>query len=87
MDSIETEAPVAIGTGYQIAIGFMLGGGNAEGAVRAAAEFDPFTKLGGNYGLQSTAMIAINYINNLEDMQCKLQSPGCCGTRTPTVMI
>ena len=47
MDSIETEAPVAIGTGYQIAMGFMLGGGNAEGAVRAAAEFDPFTKLGG----------------------------------------
>lgn len=47
MDSIETEAPVAIGTGYQIAMGFMLGGGDAEGAVRAAAEFDPFTKMGG----------------------------------------
>jgi hypothetical protein len=51
MDGLETEAPVAIGTGFQIALGYMLGGGNAEGAVNAAAEFDPFTKMGGGMTL------------------------------------
>lgn len=47
MDALQVEAPVAIGTGFQIALGCMLGGGTAIQAVRAAAEFDPFTKLGG----------------------------------------
>ena len=47
MDELTVEWPVAIGTGYQIALGFLLGGGDAAGAVRAAAEFDPHTKLTG----------------------------------------
>lgn len=47
MDALQVEAPIAIGTGFQIALGCMLGGGNSMQAVKAAAEFDPFTKLGG----------------------------------------
>mgnify|MGYP000866684203 FL=1 len=47
MDQLKTEAPVAIGNGYQIAMGYMFGGGNAEGAVKAAAVLDPHTKMDG----------------------------------------
>ena len=49
MDPLEVDAPIAIGSGQEYAMGYMLLSLNAEGAVRAAALYDAGTKV--DYGI------------------------------------